>query len=401
MNSDDLPLKGLVVLEFAQFLSGPLCGLRLADLGARVIKIEKPGSGDLGRNLYLSDTEIGGVNSLFHAINRNKESFSANLKDPEDKAQLFHLIEQADVVLQNFRPGVFDRLGFTHDAIRAINPRIVNASVTGYGTDGPWVGLPGQDLLAQARSGLMWLNGADGTPPQPVGLAVADMLAGHNLVQGVLAALVRRGTTGVGGQVSTSLLESLVDFQFEVLTTHLNDGKRLPTRPSEFGAHTYLSAPYGVYPTADGFLAIAMTPVGELMQLLGMAEADQYGEANRAFAERNDILARIGTHLSTKPTDHWLGILQARDIWCAEVLNWQQLLASDGFKAIDMLQNLTLQGGGTIQTTRTPIMLDGGPLNSSSPAPQLGEHTQRIRDEFELGRRPITDESGRARASSL
>jgi len=198
-----LPLDGLVVLEFAQFLAGPLCGLRLADLGARVIKIERAGDGDLGRHIYLSDTDAGGVNTLFQAINRNKESFAVNLKQAEDKAMIEKLIAKADVVIQNFRPGVFDRLGFSYEAVSKINPSVIYGSVTGYGTTGPWVDLPGQDLLAQARSGIMWLNGHEGQPPQPVGLAVADMLAGHNLTQAILAALVRRGINGQGAKVDT------------------------------------------------------------------------------------------------------------------------------------------------------------------------------------------------------
>src|SRR5690606_30260949 len=155
-----------------------------------------------------------------------------------------------DVVLQNFRPGVIERLGLDYDSLKAVNPGIVYASITGYGNGGPWVDRPGQDLLAQARSGVMWLNGDEGQGPVPFGLAVADMLAGAAVAQGVLAALVRRGRTGEGAHVETSLLEVLVDFQFEVLTTHLNDGRRPPKRSDFRSAHAYLSAPYGVYPTA-------------------------------------------------------------------------------------------------------------------------------------------------------
>ena len=247
-----LPLDGLLVVDFSQFLSGPLCALKLADLGARVIKIERPGLGDLCRTLYLSDTEIGGTNSLFHAINRNKESFTADLRDEGDRAMLRQLLARADVMMQNFRPGVIERQGFGYDDVRALNPGIVYGSISGYGEGGPWVDLPGQDLLAQARSGLLWLTGSAGDPPMPMGLAVADMLAGNALVQGILAALVRKARKGEGALVQTSLLEALLDFQFEVLTTHLNDGGRPPQRSAVNGAHAYLGAPYGVYQTADG-----------------------------------------------------------------------------------------------------------------------------------------------------
>ena len=185
------PLDGLLVIDMAQFLSGPSAALRLGDLGARVIKVERPGSGDICRTLYLSDTDIAGDSTLFHAINRNKQSLAADLKAPRDARRVHRLIDRADVVIQNFRPGVAERLGFGPAALRARNPRLIVASISGYGEDGPWVDLPGQDLLAQALSGAMWLNGSASDGPVPFGLSVADMLAGHILVEGILAALVR------------------------------------------------------------------------------------------------------------------------------------------------------------------------------------------------------------------
>ena len=192
-------LDGLTVLDMSQFLSGPFAALRLGDLGARVIKIERPDGGDLCRRLYLTDTEIGGDSTLFHAINRGKESFAADFKNPADVAAVEELIAKADVIIQNFRPGV-DRAA--RPRLRERRKRstrgIVYASITGYGDEGPWATLPGQDLLAQARSGVMWLNGDDDQGPVPFGLAIADLLAGGAIVQGVLAALVRRGRTGRG-----------------------------------------------------------------------------------------------------------------------------------------------------------------------------------------------------------
>lgn len=384
MSRNERPLEGLLVLEFAQFLAGPLCGLRLADMGARVIKIERPGVGELGRGIYLGDVEAGGTNTLFQAINRNKESFAANLKAPDEFAAVLALLSRADVVIQNFRPGVFDRLGFSYKTVSQTNRGLVYGSVTGYGNTGPWVDLPGQDLLAQARSGLMWLNGSDGSAPQPVGLSVADMLAGHNLTQGILAALVRRGVTGKGSEVETSLLESLVDFQFEVLTAHFNDGQRPPKRSNGIGAHSYLPAPYGVYPTSDSFLAIAMTPVDRLMTLLAMPEAGEYADPARAFADRERILNLLADRLRTNTTTHWLDILQPRDIWCAEVLNWPDLLGGEAFKALDMVQDLHLPGADPVRTTRIPITFDQEVLKSTRPAPAIGADTEAITAEFEL-----------------
>ena len=376
-------LEGVLVLDMSQFLSGPFAALRLADLGARVIKIERPDGGDLCRRLYLSDTELGGDSTLFHAINRGKESFAADFRNAVDCQAIRELIRRADVVIQNFRPGVIERLGFDFDKAREINPRIVYASISGYGEEGPWRGLPGQDLLAQARSGVMWLNGDASQGPVPFGLAVADLLAGAAAAQGLLAGLVRASRTGVGAHIQTSLLEALVDFQFEVIATYLNDGGRLPTRSDFRNAHAYLSAPYGVYPTADGYLALAMTPLDKLAPLLEMPEL-----ANRAadapFRERDAIKARIADQLQTRSTAAWLAVLQPHDIWCSEVLNWPELFDSENFRLLDMVQTLRKDDGFSVRTLRSPIRVDGARGKSGRPAPRIGENTESLRAEFAL-----------------
>ncbi|RZS87978.1 crotonobetainyl-CoA:carnitine CoA-transferase CaiB-like acyl-CoA transferase [Phyllobacterium myrsinacearum] len=384
-DNTDLPLAGLLVVDMSQFLSGPYASLRLMDLGARVIKIERPDGGDLSRRLYLSDTEIGGDSTIFHAINRAKESLAIDLKSASDLASLRTLLGKADVLIQNFRPGVIKRLGLDYEAVKAINPRLVYASISGYGEEGPWVGRPGQDLLAQSRSGLMWLNGDESQGPVPFGLAVADMLAGAATVQGVLAALVRRGISGTGSHIETSLLESLIDFQFEVLTTHLNDGRRLPKRSDFRSAHAYLSAPYGVYPTKDNFLALAMTPLPKLADLLSLDELAPYRDTPASwFTARDEIKRIIAQKLATQPTEHWLSILEPADIWCAKVLNWEELMASEGFKVLDMLQRVERADNVSILTTRSPIRVNGKRAKSARAAPRIGEHSEAIRKEFGL-----------------
>jgi CoA:oxalate CoA-transferase len=382
--TSDLPLKGLLVLDFSQFLSGPLATLRLADMGARVIKVERPGAGDLGRTLYLSDTDINGENTLFHAINRNKESFAADLKNPSDMEKLRRLIARADVMVQNFRPGVIERLQLDYDNVSKSNPRIVYGSISGYGDAGAWRDRPGQDLLAQARSGIMWLSGNEGDPPTPFALAIADMLTGHNLCQGILACLVRRGITGRGGLVETSLLESLVDFQFEVLTTHLNDGRRPPRRANFRNAHSYLAAPYGVYDTKNGHLALAMTHLPTLGALLGIPELASVKNSADGFVRRDEIKRLIAARLRRETTDHWLGILDAADIWCSEVLDWPKLLASEGFQELRMLQKLSNGGGIEILTTRCPFRIDHEIFANAKLAPKVGEQTLAISKEFNL-----------------
>jgi crotonobetainyl-CoA:carnitine CoA-transferase CaiB-like acyl-CoA transferase len=380
-----LPLDGILVVDLCQFLSGPYASLRLQDLGARVIKIERPDGGDLSRRLYLSDTEIGGDSTIFHAINRSKESLALDLKNPADIASLKKLLTKADVTLQNFRPGVIERLGLDYDSVKAINPGIVYASITGYGEAGPWVQRPGQDLLAQARSGVMWLNGDHDQGPVPFGLAIADMLAGAAVAQGILAALVRQGRTGQGAHVETSLLEALIDFQFEVLTTHLNDGRRKPKRSEFRSAHAYLSAPYGVYQTADGWLALAMTPLGKIRDLLELPALTPYAAEPKSWFTGRDAIKRIiAERLATRTTAEWLGTLEPADIWCAKVLEWDELMASDGFKALDMLQTLTRDDGIEITTTSSPLRIDGVRNHTTRAAPLIGEQSAKIRKEFEL-----------------
>jgi CoA:oxalate CoA-transferase len=378
------PLQGLVVLDFSQFLSGSLATLRLADMGARVIKIERPGTGDLGRTLYLSDIDVHGENTLFHAINRNKESYAADLKNAADLEKLRQLIKRADVMVQNFRPGVMERLGFGYDSVAQINSRLVYGIVSGYGNAKAWRDRPGQDLLAQARSGIMWLSGDEGDPPTPMALAIADMLAGHNLCEGILACLVRRGTTGLGGLVETSLIEALLDFQFEVLTTHLNDGRRPPRRCAFRNAHAYLAAPYGVYDTANGYLALAMTHLPTLGKLLDLPLLQEISNSADGFRRRDQIKQIIAQRLKEHTTEHWLEILNAADIWCAEVLDWPKLCGSEAFKQLEMVQTLTDGHGIEILTTRLPIRLDGALLTSEGLAPKVGQHTEQIQREFGL-----------------
>ena len=376
------PLEGLTVLEFSQFLSGPYAGLRLADLGARVIKIERPEVGDLCRNLYISDTDLEGDSTLFHAINRNKESFAANLKDAKDIELVKKLIEKADIITQNFRPGVIERIGLDYKNVKKINPKIVYGTISGYGSDGPWSSLPGQDLLAQSRTGLVWLNGNGGEAPTPMGLAVADMLAGHTLVEGILAAVIKRFRTNNGSHVETSLVEALLDFQFEVLTTYFNDGNRKPQRSSYNNAHAYLSAPYGIYKTSNGYIAIAMTPLPQLGELLDLNSIKDLHDQKEWFTKRDEIKKDIGDWIEKQTTEHWLSILEPADIWCAKVLDWDTMVKHEGFKILDMVQRIKRDDGLDIETLRCPIKIDGEIFKSSKAAPKIGNDNNSIMKEF-------------------
>jgi crotonobetainyl-CoA:carnitine CoA-transferase CaiB-like acyl-CoA transferase len=388
------PLEGLLVLDFSQFLAGPVAALRLADLGARVIKIERPGIGDIGRTLAFAGRSIDGDTVSFHAMNRNKESVTADLKNPDDLAYVRQLVARADVVIQNFRPGVMERIGLDYASVRELNPSIVYASASGYGDEGPWRDRPGQDLLAQAISGLPWLSGSREDGPVPLGLSIADHLLSCHIAQGVTALLVRRFRTGEGGLVQSSLLEAVLDLQFELLSTRLNDDTIQVRRHGEHSAHAFLAAPYGTYPTRDGYLALAMNPIPELGRLLQLPALEALTDARDAWDRQEEIEAALAARFATDTTAHWLGILDAADVWCAPVLTLDELLASDGFAAIDMTQEVD-RGGARISTTRSPLRIDGQVLRSRKAAPVLGEDDARVRAEFPP-LRPCPAEEARA-----
>ncbi|WP_234946932.1 CaiB/BaiF CoA transferase family protein [Olsenella phocaeensis] len=368
-----MPLEGVTVLDFGQFLSAPSATLRLSDLGARVIKVERPGTGDICRTLYISNCDIDGDSSLFHAINRDKQSIAIDLKDPAARPILERLIAKADVMVTNFRPGVAEHLGIDYDSACAINPRIVYGEITGYGKVGPWSGRPGQDLLVQSLSGACWLNGNADQPPTPMGLSVADLFAGQHLVQGILAGLVRVRRESVGAHVCVSLLESLLDAQFEVFTTYLNDGRKPPQRSSINNASAYIDAPYGIYATADGYLALAMIPIPKLGELLNCKELLAFDDPATWHEHRDEIKVIVADWLKRETTHHWLRILDAADVWCSDVYTWDKLFATDAFKSLDMLQVVKRPNGTSVATTRCPIVIDNERPRGKVAAPIVGQ----------------------------
>jgi CoA:oxalate CoA-transferase len=375
-----LPLQGLTVLEFSQYLSGPSAGLRMADLGARVIKIERPDGGDACRQLSIKNLWTDSSSLLFHTINRNKESFAADLKNPEDLFIIKKLIEEADVVTHNFRPGVMDKIGLDYPSVSEINPRIIYAEITGYGKEGAWKNRPGQDLLLQAMSGLVYTSGNADDDPVPFGLAIADIICGAHLVQGILAALIRRHKKNIGALIEVSLLESLLDFQFELLTTYYTSGE-LPERSHINNGHPLLSAPYGLYATKDGFIAIAMVNLQTLASAIACEQLHSFPE-EASFNKRDEIKNIISNHLATATSSCWLTSLHAAGIWSMEVLNWRQMKEHDGYKVLKMEQTIRTAEGKKVVTTRCPIRINGEILSSAVPAPQLGEHNEKIKNEL-------------------
>jgi len=378
------PLDGILVLEFAQFMAGPSAGLKLADLGARVIKIERPNKGEAGRQIALKNLFLDGSSLVFHTVNRNKESYAANLKDPEDLKRVKTLLTQADVMTHNFRPGVMEKIGLDYTIVSAINPKLIYATVTGYGTEGPWAKKPGQDLLIQSMSGFANLTGNKTDDPVPVGAAVSDIITGTHLAHGILASLVKREKTNKGALVEVSLLESTLDFQFEVITTYLNDGNKCPERAKKGSAHAYLGAPYGVYKTKDGYLSIAMGSLLKLGEVLGCEPLSAFVDPDSWFHKRNEIMAILSEFLINKTTEDWLAILNPEGIWCSNVFDYKTLLNHEGYKVLEMDQKLPLLSGEEVHTLRCPIRVNDERLFSDIPAPRVGQHNDAIIKEFNL-----------------
>ena len=375
-----LPLTGLVVLEFSQYLSGPSAGLRLADLGARVIKIERPNGGDAGRKLAIKNLWAGDDSLLFHTINRNKESFTADLKNPDDLIVVKKLIEKADVLTHNFRPGIMEKVGLDYASVKSINSRLVYAEISGYGKEGPWKNKPGQDLLLQAVTGLAYTTGNGTDAPVPFGLSIAYYLFGAQMVQVILAALIRRQKTNQGTLVSMSLMESLLDFQFEFLTTYYNSKQDIK-RSQVNNGNPMLGAPYGIYQTANGYIAIAMMDIHVLGNAVDCAALLQYTQKN-VFVNRDEIKGILHHHLQSQSTQYWLEKLQAKDLWAMEVLDWNRMVATEAYQKLQMEQVITAANGQAITTTTCPIRINGQKLFASKAAPALGANNNNIKSEF-------------------
>ena len=377
----ELPLKGLVVLEFSQYLSGPSAGLRLADLGARVIKIERPKVGDAGRKLSIKNLWVDDSSLLFHTINRNKESFTADLKNADDLKIIKKLVTKADVMIHNFRPGVMEKIGLGYDQVQEMNSRIIYAAISGYGKEGPWKNKPGQDLLLQSMTGLAFTTGSGSNGPVPFGIAIGDILSGAQLVQGILAALIRRQKTNKGALIEVSLMESLLDFQFELLTTYFTNNQQ-PKRSSINNGHPLLSAPYGIYKTTDGFIALAMMDIHQLATAIDCLELSKVSKEN-IFKDRDEMKDILANHLIKNTSAHWIERLHECDLWAMEVLDWEKMMEHDAYITLKMEQTLNAAGKEII-TTRSPVRINGERLVSEKPAPALGAHNKKILSEFSI-----------------
>jgi crotonobetainyl-CoA:carnitine CoA-transferase CaiB-like acyl-CoA transferase len=376
-----LPLAGIRVVDLTRVLSGPFCTMLLGDLGADIIKVETPGEGDTVRH---QGAGRDGLSWYFANYNRNKRSITLNLRSDEGRDILARLIERSDVLMDNYRPGVLAAMGFTDERLRALNPRLVRGSITGFGTTGPYRDRPSFDFIAQAMSGFMSVNGAADQPPMRSGPPVSDLIAGLYAALGIVAGLLREGRTSEGGSATVSLTGGLISFLGFMATDYLAKG-RLPKRT---GNDHPIGSPYGLFRTADGEIAIA--PAGEAMyqRLLRALDAEALRDrpefaTNALRAEnRAAINAEIEARTTRQTSEHWIRVLNEAGVPCSQVMHLDQVFADP--QVIDQQSVVTVAhpGHGNVEMLGSALHVDGAPLPVRRPAPELGEHNAEVLGEL-------------------
>jgi len=369
-------LNGIRVLDCSIAMAGPFAAQRLGDMGADVVKVE-PTSGEWQRHASAGGAAGNSINVSFLSLNRNKRSLAIDLKSPKGKAVLLDLVKDADVFLQNYRPGVAERLGVDYATLSAINPRLIYVSMSGYGEDGPYRMLPGQDLLLQGMSGAMLSAGSEGAPPSPAGQYLVDAIAAYSAFEGALAALFHRERTGEGQLVQVNMLDAITTIQMQELSVFTVGGKP-QTRSAEPHAHSYIRAPYGVFETADGYMTLAMARFETLARELDDPFFAGMEEERDGWTQRDAIFARIRGHLVRQPTAHWLEKFRAADIWCGPVYGYADLVEDPQIKHNGTFVEYDHPTEGRVKVPGFPIRFSRTPSAITRGAPLVGEHSEDI-----------------------
>ncbi|MGQ0765246.1 MAG: CaiB/BaiF CoA transferase family protein [Gemmatimonadota bacterium] len=379
-------LDGIRVIDLTQVMAGPFCTMQLGDMGADVIKVEPPG-GDLSRRLGSEEMQSGGDAAPFFSLNRNKRSVVLDLAVPAGRSAFLALARTADVVVESFRPGVVRRLGVDHQVVSRLNPRVIYASISGFGQSGPYAGRPGFDLVAQGMSGIMSVTGEPGGPPVKTGIPISDLAAGLFAASAIMAALYAREKTGEGQYLETSLFEAAVALSPWESTELWATGRI----PQPLGSAHRLSAPYQVFRTASGYITIAALNEKQWMALcsaLGRPELssnERFATNARRLSNRAQLVTEIEDALAGRGASEWVDALLAAGVPAGPVLDYSQVFADSHTEAIGMIAPLDHPVAGRINTIRHPVRFGSTPTSVRRPPPLLGEHSDEILHEIEAG----------------
>ena len=383
------PLAGLTVLDLTRILSGPYCTMQLADMGARVIKVEQPGRGDDTRS--WGPPFVAGESAYFLGINRNKESVTLDFKHPAGRALLDRLIATADVLVENFKPGTLDRLGLGQQAVRAARPELIYCSISGFGHDGPRRDQPGYDAVIQAEGGLMSVTGDPDGPPYRVGVAIADLVAGLFAAQGILLALFARQRTGKGQHVDISMLDGVVALLSHHASMHLTAG----TVSRRVGNRHATIAPYDIFETADGEFFLAVGNDDQFVRFCRVAGITDL-LADARFATNPDrvihypaLRDRVAATLRERTRAEWLAQLTAAGVPCGAVRDVPDVLSDPQVLARRMIESVEHATAGTLKVLGVPTKLSGTPGSVRTAPPTLGQHTDQILTELGVARDDI------------
>jgi crotonobetainyl-CoA:carnitine CoA-transferase CaiB-like acyl-CoA transferase len=372
-----MALDGVRVLDFTQMMMGPWATQFLGDMGADVIKVERPAVGEWERGLRSTGDLLDGQSAFFLAMNRNKRSLTLNLKDPRAREVVIRLAADSDLVVENFRPGVMDRLGIGYDALREANASIVFVSGSGFGQTGPYVDRPGQDLLIQAMSGLAAYGGRAADPPTPSGSSIVDASTALLLAFASMVGLVHKLRTGQGQRIDVSLFDTAVALQCQEIAAFLNLERRFERSEAGIGG-AWLSAPFGIYRTADGHLALAMGSLAVLGELIDEPLLAELDDPRRAYDERDRAFRLVQAKLERRPTAEWLGLFATKDLWCAPVRDFDDLVDDPQVAHNELLTTVPHPNGGELRVVGVPLRFSATPGTIRSGPPGVGEHTDEV-----------------------